>query len=222
MKYNIVAPLGEDLESIFAVMREFPTEKIYLLSTGKHREKLDELRAVADKLKIGVQVIEIKGGLLEGMFKTFAQMKSAVDQDSLLVNVSSGDNLENCAALSASYVNGLKAMAVMGDKLMMLPVLKFSYYRLLPERKLAILKFLKTQPDCCSSLEDLAERTKMSLPLVSYHVNGNSKAEGLITMGLVETHLGPRRKTQVILTELGRLIAEGDVETPLQAAASSS
>lgn len=220
MKYNIVAPLGEDLESIYTAVREFPTERIYLLSTGKHREKLSELKAVADKLKIGVQVIDIKGGLLEGMFKVFAQMKSAVDQDSLLVNVSSGDNLENCAALSASYVNGLKAMAVMEDKLVMLPVLKFSYYRLLPERKLAILKFLKDQPDCCSSLEDLAARTKMSLPLVSYHVNGNAKAEGLITMGLAETHVGPRGKTQVMLSELGRLIAEGDVEAPLQAATS--
>lgn len=206
------------MESIYTTVREFPTEKIYMLSTGKHREKLDELRAVADKLKIEVQVIDIKGGLLEGMFKTFAQMKTAVNQDSLLVNVSSGDNLENCAALSASYVNGLKAMAVMDDKLIMLPILKFSYYRLLPERKLAILKFLMNQPDCCSSLEDLAEKTKMSLPLVSYHVNGNSKAEGLITMGLVETHLGPRGKTQVLLSELGKLIAEGDVEAPLQAA----
>lgn len=212
MKYNVVAPLGNDLESIYSVVREFPTEKIYLLSTGKHREKVDELRAVADKLKIGVQVIDIRGGLLEGMFKTFAQMKTAVNEDSLLVNVSSGDNLENCAALSASYVNGLKALAVMDDKLMMLPVLKFSYYRLLPERKLAILKFLKTQPDCCSSLEDLAKRTKMSLPLVSYHVNGNSKAEGLIRMGLAATHVGSRGKTQVMLTEMGRLIAEGDVE----------
>jgi DNA-binding transcriptional ArsR family regulator len=217
LKYNIVAPLGEDLGSIYTAMREFPTEKIYLLSTGKHREKVDELRAVADKLKIEVHVIDIKGGLLEGMFKSFAQVKSAVDEDSLLVNVSSGDNLENCAALSASYVNGLKAMAVMDDKLIMLPVLKFSYYRLLPERKLAILKFLKDQPDCCSSLEDLGERTKMSLPLASYHVNGNSKAEGLITMGLVETHIGPRGKTQVMLTDLGKLIAQGDIEAPLQA-----
>jgi hypothetical protein len=136
----------------------------------------------------------------------------------MLVDVSSGDNLDNCAALSAAYVNGLKAFAVIESKLMMLPVLKFSYYRLIPERKLAIVTFLKTQPDCCSSLEDLAQRTKMSLPLVSYHVNGNSKAEGLLTMGLVETHIGPRGKTQIMLTELGRLIAEGAIE-PLQAAA---
>jgi hypothetical protein len=218
MKYNIVAPVGENLESIFTAIRDFPTEKVYLISKGKHLDKVDELRSVADRLKIVVQVIELKGSLLEGMFKTFAQIKSAVDEDSLLVDVSSGDNLDNCAALSAAYVNGLKAFAVIEGKLMMLPVLKFSYYRLLPERKLAIVMFLKTQPDCCASLEDLAQRTKMSLPLASYHVNGNSKAEGLLTQGLVETHIGPRGKTQIMLTELGRLIAEGAIE-PLQAAA---
>jgi hypothetical protein len=218
LKYNIVAPLGENLESIFMAIRDFPSEKIYLISKGKHSDKIDELKSVADRLRIAVQVIDMKGSLLEGMFKTFAQIKSGVSEDSLLVDVSSGDNLDNCAALSAAYVNGLKAFAVIEGKLMMLPVLKFSYYRLLPERKLAIVMFLKSQPDCCSSLEDLAQRTKMSLPLASYHVNGNSKAEGLITQGLVETHVGPRGKTQIMLTELGRLIAEGAIE-PLQATA---
>jgi hypothetical protein len=216
LKYNIIAPLGDSLESIFAVVREFPTEKINLISTGRHMGKLEELRSVADKLGIALQVIDIRGGLLEGMFKTFAQIRSAVDADSLLVDVSSGANLENCAALSAAYVNGLKALAVVDGKVMMLPVLKFSYYKLLPERKLAILKFLREQPDCCSSLEDLAARTKMSVPLTSYHVNGNAKAEGLLTMGLAETHVGPRGRTQVMLTTLGRLIAEGAIESAPQ------
>ncbi len=214
MKYNIVAPLGEDLESVFAAIREFPTEKIYLISRGKHLEKIDELRSVADKLHIDIQVVDTKGSLLEGMFKIFAQIKSAAKEDTLLVDVSSGDNLTNCAALSASYVNGLKAFAVMDGKIMMLPVLKFSYYRLLPERKLEILRFLKTQPDCCSSLDELAQKTRMSLPLASYHVNGTAKVEGLVSQGLVEVHTGPRGRVQVLLTEMGRMIAEGLVETP--------
>ncbi len=212
LKHTVIAPTGANLESTFAAIREFPTEKIYLISTGKHREKIEELKEVAGRLKIGVQVVELKGGLLQGMFKAFAQIKSAVSEDSLLVNVSSGENLDNCAALSAAYVNGLKAFAVIDDKVQMLPVLKFSYYRLIPERKLAIIRFLKGEPDCCSSLEELSKRTGMSLPLVSYHVNGNSKAEGLIRQGLVETHLGPRGRTQVMLTELGGLMADGEIE----------
>ncbi len=214
LKYNIVVPLGSNLDSTFVAVREFPTEKVFLVQVDKQKEKTDELRQVLDKLKISLQTVEIKGNLLEGMFRAFAQIKGSVSEDSVLVNVSAADNMSNCAALTAAFVNGLKAFSVMGDKLTMLPVLKFSYYRLMPERKLAILKFLKTQPDCCSSLEDLATRLKMSLPLTSYHINGTAKVEGLVTQGLVEVHLGPRGKSQVMLTEMGRMIAEGLVEAP--------
>lgn len=214
MKYNVITPLGEHMESIYAAIREFPTERIYLLSTGSHQEKVEELKNVVDKLKIDVQIMEIKGSLLEGMFKRFAQIKSAAKEESLLVNVSSGDNMENCAALSAAYVNGLRAFNVANGNVMMLPILKFSYYRLIPERKLKILKFLKEQPDCCSSLADLSGRLKMSLPLISYHVNGSAKAEGLVSQGLVKAHVGPHGRNQVMLTDLGRLIAEGLIETP--------
>jgi hypothetical protein len=214
LKYNIVVPVGSNLDSTFVAIREFPTEKVFLVQVDKMKERIDELREVLDRLKIGLQVVEIKGNLLEGMFRTFAQIKGSVSEDSVLVNVSAGDNMSNCAALTAAFVNGLKAFNVMDDKLIMLPVLKFSYYRLMPERKLAILKFLKAQPDCCSSLEDLAARLKMSLPLCSYHINGTAKVEGLLTQGLVEVHVGPRGKSQVMLTEMGRMIAEGLVETP--------
>jgi len=214
LKWNIIAPLGENLASTFLAIREFPTERIYLLSTGKNRDKTEQLKKVTDSLKISVQVIDVKGNSLEGMFRAFAQIKGGVKEDSILVNVSSGDNTDNCAALAAAYVNGLKAFSVVEDRVMLLPILKFSYYRLIPERKLNILKFLKTEPDCCSSLEELSRRLKMSLPLVSYHINGSAKAEGLVSQGLVEVHIGPHGRTQVILTEMGRLIAEGLIETP--------
>lgn len=214
LKYNIIVPGGGNLDSTFVAIREFPTEKVFLIQMEKQREKFGELQEVLDKLKISLQLVDVKGTLLEGMFRAFAQIKAGVREDSLLVNVSAGDNMSNCAALAAAFVNGLKAFNVIGDKLMMLPVLKFSYYRLMPERKLAILKFLKGEPDCCSSLEELSSRLKMSLPLCSYHINGTAKVEGLVTQGLVEVHVGSRGKSQVMLTELGRLIAEGLVENP--------
>ena len=210
----MVVPAGGNLDSTFVAIRDFPTEKVFLVQVDKQKGETDELRQVLDRLRISFQVVEIKGNLLEGMFRAFAQIKGSVPEDSVLVNVSAGDNMSNCAALTAAFVNGLKAFNVMGDKLTMLPVLKFSYYRLMPERKLAILKFLKTQPDCCSSLEDLASRLKMSLPLCSYHINGTAKVEGLVTQGLVEVHLGPRGRSQVMLTEMGRMIAEGLIEAP--------
>jgi hypothetical protein len=66
LKYNIVATLGDKPESIFVAIREFPTEKIFLISNGKHRDRVDELKGIADKLRIGIQVIDIKGSLLSG------------------------------------------------------------------------------------------------------------------------------------------------------------
>lgn len=215
-KYSIIAPLGDNFDAIYLGIREFPTEKIYLIHAGSDLRRADELKKELEKFRIALHPVEIRGNLLEGMFRAFAQIKRETSDDRLLVNVSSGDKMGMSAALAAAFVNGLKAFHVEGDKVSMFPVLKFSYYRLLPERKLAILGFLKDQPDCCSSLEELSERTGMSLPLMSYHINGNAKVEGLITQGLVQAHVGPRGKTQVMLTELGRLIAEGIVERPAE------
>jgi len=216
LPHVIVAPAGENLESIYAAVRTFPTEKIYLLSTSgaKRAEKVEQVKKVIDNFRIPIQVIEIKGNLLEGMFRSFAQIKAAAkNEGDILVDVSSGDNMENCAALSACYVNGLRAFNVTGDRVMMLPVLKFSYYRLIPERKLTILRYLKEQPECCASMEGLSQRLKMSLPLLSYHINGSGRAEGLVSQGLVEVHEGLHGRTQVMLTELGKLMAEGLIET---------
>ncbi|MDG7038239.1 MAG: winged helix-turn-helix transcriptional regulator [Nitrososphaerota archaeon] len=214
MKYNIVAPLVDNIESIFVAIREFPTEKVYLISNGRQSEKVEEIKSVTDRLGIDVQLLENKEELFQGMFRAFAYLKAITNENSILVNVASGDNMSNCAALSAAFVNGLRAFTVVENRIVFLPVLKFSYYRLLPDRKLAILKFLLSQPDCCSSLEELANRTGMSLPLASYHINGSADTDGLISLGLVETRVEAKGKTKVMLTELGRLMAEGIIEPP--------
>jgi DNA-binding transcriptional ArsR family regulator len=214
LKYNIVAPLVDNIESIFVAIREFPTEKVYLISNGRQSEKVEEIKSVTDRLGIDVQLLENKEELFQGMFRAFAYLKAITNENSILVNVASGDNMSNCAALSAAFVNGLRAFTVVENRIVFLPVLKFSYYRLLPDRKLAILKFLLSQPDCCSSLEELANRTGMSLPLASYHINGSADTDGLISLGLVETRVEAKGKTKVMLTELGRLMAEGIIEPP--------
>ncbi len=182
---------------------------MYLIHHAKDVGKVEALRKDLEKFRIDFRPVELRGNLLEGMFRAFGQILQEAGEDRLLVNISPGDKMSTCAALAASFVNGLKAFHVEGDRVEMFPIMKFSYYRLLPERKLGIINFLRGQPDCCSSLEELSGRLDMSLPLISYHINGNSKAEGLISQGLVEVHIGPRGKTQVMLSELGRLIADG-------------
>jgi len=75
-----------------------------------------------------------------------------------------------------------------------------------------ILGILATDKTCCKSLEELARRARMSLPLISYHVNGNLKSEGLIDLGLVETtELGG--KTAITLTTLGNMLIKGYIKS---------
>ncbi|MDG6933668.1 MAG: hypothetical protein JRN68_03115 [Nitrososphaerota archaeon] len=185
---------------------------MYLISNGRQSEKVEEIKTVTDRSGIDIRFLENKEELLQRMFRTFAYLKAIKNENSILINVASGDNMSNFAALSAAFVNGLRAFMVVDNRIIFLPVLKFSYYRLLPDRKLVILKFLLAQPDCCSSLEELANRTGMSLPLASYHINGGADTEGLVSLGLVETRVATKGKTRVMLTELGRLMAEGIIE----------
>jgi DNA-binding transcriptional ArsR family regulator len=70
-----------------------------------------------------------------------------------------------------------------------------------------ILRILKDR-QCCQSLEELSKKTKMSLPLISYHINGNLKSDGLKTMGLVET-TEEKGRISVDLSSLGRMIVRG-------------
>ncbi|MBS3103281.1 winged helix-turn-helix transcriptional regulator, partial [Candidatus Woesearchaeota archaeon] len=108
---------------------------------------------------------------------------------------------------SAAFVNGLKAISVNGNDVMLLPVLKFSYYNMIAGKKMEILKLL-SKPGCCASLEELSKKTKMSLPLISYHINGNLKSEGLKGMGLIET-MENKGKIAIKLSTLGSMLIKG-------------
>jgi len=209
-KYVVIAPVGDNLEALFVGLRDFPTERVILL-TPKRRMR-DAMRAAKRISTQGVKVqnVEIDGNVWEEMFRKIAEIKELEKHANIIVNTASGDRVTTCAATSAAFVNGLKAMSVDGGRSMLLPVLKFSYYKLLSDRKLKILRVLADESGSVRSLDELAKRTRMSLPLISYHVNGNLKSEGLVELGLVETHeMGA--KTAISLTVLGRLLVNGYV-----------
>jgi DNA-binding transcriptional ArsR family regulator len=158
-----------------------------------------------------VQITEIKGNVWEAMFQKIAELKAVEKDKDIIINTSSGDRMTQCAATSAAFVNGLKAISVAGNNTMVLPVLKFSYYSMLTDKKMTILKLLN-KPGCCSSLEELSKKTNMSLPLISYHINGNLKSEGLKEMGLVDTKENKGR-ISLMLSTLGRLLLKGYVDS---------
>lgn len=208
MKYVVIAPVGDNMQALFVGIRDFPTEKVILVSPPARLREAQKAKQDLARFQIPCSIVEIQGNIWEEMFRKIAEIKELEQGREIIVNTATGDRTTMCAATSAAFVNGLKAISVEGNEAMLLPVLKFSYYRLLSDRKLRILEVLAQDKTCCKSLDELGRKTKMSLPLISYHVNGNLKSEGLRELGLVET-TEVKGKMAISLTTLGRLLIKG-------------
>jgi DNA-binding transcriptional ArsR family regulator len=211
----IIAAVGEDMNDLFIAVREFTVEKVILINYAGREEKLKKTKKELKKFNVPAEVVEIEGNVWEETFRIVHVIKKANDGKELLINVSTGDKTTRCAMTSAAFVNGLKAFSVSDGVIAMLPVLKFSYYRLITDRKMKILETLQENPDCCASLEELSKRCEMSLPLVSYHINGNPKSEGLKEMGLVETK-EEKGRIRVELSLMGKILMKGYIDEPPQ------
>lgn len=209
MKYTMIAPIGDNVDALYVSLKEFPIERVIAVATKDKLNHVEKVKKDFSKFRIDVDTVTIEGNLWEETFKTISNFAST-NKENIIVNVAAADRNMMCAATSAAFVNGLKAMDMMDDKIMMFPILKFSYYKLLSDKKMSIIKTLSKEIDCCSSLDELSKKVKMSLPLLVYHINGNLKSEGLKTMGLVETE-EKRGRIKVKLTELGRLLVKGYV-----------
>lgn len=125
----------------------------------------------------------------------------------ILMNVSSGDKLIGCAALSAAFINGIKAFGMdsTGAPIPM-PVLKLSYSEIISEPKMNILKAVERVGGAVDSLEKLEEASGYGKPLLSYRIMGGKEARGLAELGLVEVEKGDRGRFMIKLTTLGRLL----------------
>lgn len=211
-KYVVIAPVGDFMEALFVGLREFPTERVILITPKTLMNEAKSAKEDLDKFKIPAKIVEIDGNLWEQTFQKIAEIKNQEKDKEIIVNVATGDRDTRCAATSASFVNGLKAFAVSGNDVMLLPILKFSYYRMLTDKKMEILKIIHEGVECCASMEELSKKMKMSLPLISYHINGNLKSEGLKDLGLVETS-EERGRIRLKLSVLGKLLIRGYIES---------
>ncbi len=214
MKYTIIAPVGDNMPALFVGLKDFPTEKVILITPANKMKEAQKTQQDLERFKIPCKIVELgKDNVWEETFQKIAEIKEIEHEKNIIVNTATGDRSTTCAATSAAFVNGLKAISVEGDNAMILPVLKFSYYKLLSDRKLAILKILAEDKTCCKSLEELSRKTKMSMPLISYHVNGNLKSEGLLDLGLIDV-TETKGRLAISLSMLGRMLIKGYVKIP--------
>lgn len=205
-RHTIIAPVGDEMDTIFQIIRTFPTENVVLISDKKDLEQAREFQKNLDKFKIPVKIVEAQKYSIDEIFKIVKSISSS--KEDVIINVASGDKVSSCLTLCAAYVHGVKAVGVVKDNVMLFPIMRFSYYKMLSEQKLRILKILYQKKDCCASLEQLSKEIKMSLPLVSYHINGNQKVDGLKQMELVET-MDAGNRVAVKLSTLGEMLMAG-------------
>ena len=144
---------------------------------------------------------------MDSMFSLFAKIiATEEDVDNIIVNIATGDRISTCAALSASFANGLKAFGIMDNKPQLLPIMKLSYYNELSESKLKILSVLIENEYL--QLTKLSKKLSMSVSLVSYHINGTPRYKGLLALRLVDVK-EQNKQLLVKLSEMGKLILRG-------------
>jgi len=208
MKNVLIAPVGDNMDQLFFGLKEFPAERVILVSQHKDNDLANKTKEDLEKFKIASKIIYIEGNIWEESFRIVSETKELYKDQEIVINVITGNEDIRCAMTSAAFVNGIRAFTVQNDEVLMLPILKFSYYKILTDRKMQILKLLFEAEKSELNLETISKETKMSLPLISYHINGNLKSEGLKELGLV-TSREEKGRSFIKLSNLGKLLVKG-------------
>ena len=105
-KKIVVAPVGDFIDEIFVGIREFPTERVILLTPPSQEESARKAKEDLDRFKIPTQiwnlpVTDTKAEMWEEIFKAISEIRGIEGADNLIIHVSTGDRETRCAATSA-------------------------------------------------------------------------------------------------------------------------
>jgi DNA-binding MarR family transcriptional regulator len=211
----MIAPVGPDLNPIMVGVREFPVGKLILVCDRAGQAKAKEAERLLAPLKIDLAMRIVEGDPILGMLRLVTGIvnEEGLKFEDTYINVASGGPMLSCAALSAAFVNGVKAFGVMENRTFPLPVLKFSYQELISESKLAVLRALAKADGGVESLQDLSDRSGVEKSLLSYHIRGGKEGKGLEQLGLVEIDRGTQGRLGIRLTPMGQMLLYGRGET---------
>lgn len=206
-----IATFGEDKEGILTGLRNFPIHKLILLHYAEDKKKVEEfagsLRSTLG-ITISLRLIaqpDIIRSALEHVSDIIKTEQGQFEQ--ILINVSAGDKMIGCAALSCAFVNGIKAFGTDTSGLpMLLPILKLSYNEIISDAKIKILQSLDSIGGTIESLEDLSKHSGFGKPLLSYHINGTTDSKGLVQLGLVDIERLERGRNKITINTLGRML----------------
>jgi len=220
MKTLQIATFGSDGQDGIALgIRSFSVHKLALICFNSDKNRAEDF---AKKIKsvLGVPItitIVTKDNVVRDTMESGNEILNlhAKEFEQVLLNVSSGDKLIGCAALSAAFINGIQAFGMDDTHTvpLLMPVLKLSYNEIISEAKIKILKSINTAGGVIQSLEQLEQISGYGKPLLSYHVQGAKDSKGLADLGLVQVEKGDRGKISARLTTLGKLLVSSNTLT---------
>ncbi len=213
-KVLMIATVGDEIDPVLIGVRDYPVRKLVLLHPDRFRAQAQEIRSKLEPLHIEVESLEVDDDdmLMDTLHKV-SGLQDGLDFTDVVINVSSGEKMQTCSALSAAFVHGIPAIGIAPDGPFALPVLKFSYAELISEAKFKILGSLDAMGGEAESLAALAEGSGVEKSLLSYHLRTTRDGKGLEDMGLVHIDRGTFGRLTISLTEMGRLMLVGKRHT---------
>ncbi len=207
-----IATFGpDDYEAIVSGIKSFPVHKLAIICYDYDKSKAEDF---AKKIKsvlalpVNLYLVNEENVVRDTLERVNEILMHSKEFHQVLVNVSSGEKLLGCAALSSSFVNGIKAFGMDHTKTypILMPVLKLSYNEIVSDAKIKILKVIEDAGGSLDSLEQLEQVSGLGKPLLSYHVQGAKDSKGLASLGLLDVERKERGKISVSITSLGKLL----------------
>ena len=217
MKTLQVATFGTDGQDAIAFgIKSFPVHKLVLLCFYEDKNKAEEfsrrIKSILG-LEITISLVTQENVIRDTMdrINEILQLNKKEFED-ILINVSCGDKLLGCAALSTAFIHGIKAFGMDHTHTipLMMPVLKLSYNEIISEAKKKILAAIESAGGTIESFDQLEKISGFGKPLLSYHVQGSKEAKGLAELGLVDVEKGDRNKISARITTLGKLLIKSN------------
>ncbi|MGI0060672.1 MAG: DUF6293 family protein, partial [Nitrosotalea sp.] len=140
-----IATFGQDKEGILSGLRNFPIHKLILLHYPDDAKLVEEFSSsLRSTLGISISLRSIEPpDIIRSAMEHVSQIikDEGPNYEQILINVSAGDKMIGCAALSCAFVNGIKAFGTdMEGNPMLLPILKLSYNEIISDAKIKILQ----------------------------------------------------------------------------------
>jgi hypothetical protein len=208
-----IATFGtEGQDAIAFGIKNFPIHKLILICFHEDKNKAEEFsRRIKSILGLPITITLVaKENVIRDTMDRINEILQlhGNEFEDILMNVSCGDKLLGCAALSTAFIHGVKAFGMDYTHTMplMMPVLKLSYNEIISDAKKKILMAIDNAGGTVDSLDQLEKISGFGKPLLSYHVQGSKDAKGLVELGLVDIEKGERNKISTKITTLGKLL----------------